>query len=461
MSRIHIVGVGGPGMSAIATVLAQMGNDVSGSDIAEFEMIERLRRVGVRINIGHDADVVLGCDLVAFSSAIPATNVEVAAARSRGITVQTRGELLASICLGKNSIAVAGTHGKTTTSAMLMLMLLDAGMRPSFIIGGDVNDVGRGAMFDAGEIMVVEADESDGTHLLLPINGTILTNIDVDHLDHFSSFDAIVASFDDYLARINGPKVLCGDDAKCLALAKKHGAITYGLDSDSDVIATNIVFADGGARFEIRSRITGSNQHVRLGVVSVSQRGRHNVLNALAAVTMAMQLGVGFASATKTLARFGGVGRRFDQRGSQGGVTFVDDYAHLPNEIAAVLSGARDSSDTWARVVAVFQPNRYNRMAIMSQDYADAFVLADVVVITDIYSSGTTKIDGVTGKLVVDAILQAHPQRDVQWLANRDQLVDSLAQQLREGDLCISMGCGDIATLPDEIMAVRAANRRS
>jgi len=456
MSRIHIVGVGGPGMSAIATVLAQMGNSVSGSDLRESEMTERLRGVGVRINIGHDASVVRGCDLVAASSAVPDTNIELVAARDNNIAVQTRAEMLADICAQKNSVAVAGTHGKTTTSSMLMLMLLDAGMRPSFIIGGDVADVGCGARWDEGETLVVEADESDGTHMLLPLQATILTNVDVDHLDHFADFAAIVDSFDQYLGKVAGPKVLCGDDANCAALASKHGARTYGIDSASDVIAANIAFASGGSEFDVLVREAGAKTYTNLGRVVVHQRGRHNVLNSLAAATMAMQLGVDFASITATLARFGGVHRRFDFRGRQDGVTFVDDYAHLPTEIAAVLSGARDGSDTWSRIVAVFQPNRYNRMAVMSQAYADAFVLADVVIITDIYSSGTTKLEGVTGKLVVDAISTAHQQADVQWLATREQLVDSLAKQLRNGDLCLSMGCGDIATLPDEVMARRA-----
>jgi len=460
MSRIHIVGVGGPGMSAIATVLAQMGNSVSGSDLCETEMTERLRDAGVRINIGHDASVVRGCDLVAASTAVPDANIELVAARDNNIFVQTRAEILASICAQKKSVAVAGTHGKTTTASMLMLMLLDAGVRPSFIIGGVVADVGCGARWDDGEILVVEADESDGTHMLLPVRATILTNIDVDHLDHFANFAAIVESFDQYLGNVTGPKVLCGDDANCAALAIKYGARTYGIDSASDVIAADITFVSGGAEFDVLVREDCANEHTKLGRVAVHQRGRHNVLNALGAATMAMQLGVDFASITKTLARFSGVDRRFDYRGRQDGVTFVDDYAHLPTEIAAVLSGARDGSDTWSRIVAVFQPNRFNRMAVMSQTYADAFVLADVVVITDIYSSGTTKLEGVTGKLVVDAISTAHQQADVQWLATREQLVDSLAKQLRDGDLCLSMGCGDISTLPDEVMARRADARR-
>ena len=461
MSRIHIVGVGGPGMSAIATVLAQMGNSVSGSDLLETEMTTRLRGVGVSINIGHDAGAVLGCDLVAASSAVSADNIELVAARENHIFVQTRGELLAGICAQKNSVAVAGTHGKTTTASMLMVMMLDAGMRPSFIIGGDVADVGCGARWDDGQTLVVEADESDGTHLLLPLQATILTNIDVDHLDRFADLSAIVESFDQYLGKVAGPKVLCGDDSNCAALAIKYGARTYGIDSASDVIAAEITFAFGGAEFDVLVRENFSGEHTKLGRVAVHQRGRHNVLNALAAASMAMQLGIDFASITQSLARFGGVQRRFDYRGLQDGVTFVDDYAHLPTEIAAVLSGARDGSDNWTRIVAVFQPNRYNRMAVMSQAYADAFVLADVVVITDIYSSGTTKIEGVTGKLVVDAIATAHQQADVQWLATREQLVESLAAQLRDGDLCLSMGCGDIATLPDEVMMRRAGASRS
>lgn len=459
MSRIHVVGVGGPGMSAIATVLAQMGHEVSGSDIRETPILNSLRALGVRINVGHDGDVVFGCDTVTASPAIPSDNIELVAARQNKITVLTRGQMLADICGKKKSIGIAGTHGKTTTSSMLMMMLLDADMDPSFIIGGDVLDVGTGAQWSTGEMLVVEADESDGTHRQLPLIGTILTNIDTDHLDHFGSLDGILAGFDSYLTGISGPKVLCLDDVGCAQLARKHKVESYGIDSDAQMKAKRIIFEHGTSTFDVDRRNDGGSGYRTMGRVMLPLRGHHNVLNALGALTMAMALGVTFDGAAQTLGRFGGVARRFDHRGVESGVTFVDDYAHLPAEISSVLTGARDASDSWKRVVAVFQPNRYTRMSVLSPSYADAFISADVVVITDIYPSGTTPIPGVTGKLVVNAVLDSHPQAHVVWLPERAQLANYLVSELRPGDLCISMGCGDIATLPDEVISRRSQVR--
>lgn len=459
MSRFHVVGVGGPGMSAIAIVLVQMGHVVSGSDIRESPVLDSLRALGVHINIGHDTSVVLGCDAVTASSAIPSDNIELESARQHKIKVLTRAQMLADICSKKSSIGVAGTHGKTTTAAMLMLMLMDADMHPSFIIGGDVADVDTGARWSTGPMLVVEADESDGTHRQLPLAGTILTNIDIDHLDHFGNLEGILAGFDGYLTGISGPKVLCSDDVRCAQLARKHQVITYGIISDAQVKAVRINFEHGACEFDVDRRDDDGSEYHTLGRVVVPLRGEHNVLNALAALTMAMALGVSFDSAVRTLGNFGGVARRFDHRGIDAGVTFVDDYAHLPAEISAVLIGARDTSDSWKRIVAVFQPNRYNRMAVLSPAYADSFIAADVVVITDIYPSGTTPIPGVTGKLVVNAVLESHPRAHVVWLPHRAQLVDYLTAELRQGDLCISMGCGDITNLPAEVIARRTQLR--
>ena len=458
--RIHVIGIGGPGMNAIAQVLCEMGHQVSGSDIHESEVLDRLRALGVSIIVGHDAAAVQDCDAVTASTAIPATNIELVAAAAQSISVLSRAQMLSAICALKQSVAVAGTHGKTTTSAMLMHILASAGRHPSFVIGGDVHGLDLGAGWRSGQHLVVEADESDSTHLALPLFGSILTNVDIDHLDHFATFDKIIESFEMYLGNIDGPKVVCADDVVCAKIASKQSCRTYGLVIDADVRAINVAFADGSSRFDIETRETGSNaQHGMVGSVIVPLRGEHNVLNATAALTMAMELGVEFEVAARALSSFGGVARRFDLRGVDQGVTFVDDYAHLPNEIVAVLRGARDATDKWDRVVAVFQPNRFNRMSVMSGAYADAFGDADVVVITDIYSSGTTPIPGVTGKLVVDAIKDMHPDKRVEWIAQREDLVSYLASTLVDGDLCISMGCGDVAHLPDEVIALRQSGR--
>ena len=456
--RIHVVGIGGPGMSAIAQVLLEMGHAVSGSDIVRSAATDRLTRMGVVVSIGHDAALVAGCDAVTFSSAIPRSNIEVAAALEEPtIALLTRAQMLAAICDQRPTVAVAGTHGKTTTTSLLTHVLERAGRKPSFVIGGDVRSLETGAGWQDGDLFIVEADESDGTHLALPIHATILTNIDVDHLDLYTSFENIVSSFEEYVMKIDGPKVLCSDDIAVANLAQKYAATTYGIVSEADFRASQISFAHGASSFMVQHRIDGA--YVSLGKVSVPLRGQHNVLNALAAIAMAMQCGVTFDECSRALSSFGGVARRYEKRGEDGGVTFIDDYAHLPTEIAAVLKASRDETDNWKRVVAVFQPNRFNRMNVLSPQYANAFVGADLVVVTEIYASGTTPIEGVTGHLVVDAVQQAHPTATVVWQPMRKGLIDFLANELTAGDLCISMGCGDIESLPDEVIARRTAQR--
>ena len=457
--RLHVVGVGGPGMSAIAIALAEMGHAVSGSDFRDQPVLDRVRAAGVVVHVGHDPAVVEGCDAVTSSTAIPAHNVELAAARELGIPTLRRAGMLAAICAQARSIGVAGTHGKTTTTSMLMLILAEAGVAPSFIVGGDVTDAGTGAHWTGSELLVVEADESDGTHLELPLAGTILLNVELDFLQHYGTFDALLASFDAYVAAIDGPKVLCADDPVCAELATRHGGTTYGLAATADVRAVDLVSADGSFSFAVEQQAADGSVS-RLGRIDLPLRGVHNVVNATGAIAMALQLGATFEDCRAALARFGGVARRFDIRGVDGGATFVDDYGHLPAEIAAVIAAARDSGDGWRRVVVAFQPNRYNRIAEMWQEYADAFVGADVTVITDIYPSGTTPIPGVTGKLIVNAIVDAHPRARVLWLPRRDDVVSFLAGEVGPGDVCISMGCGDIATLPEEILARRAVRRQ-
>lgn len=458
--KIHVVGVGGPGMSAIATVLAEMGHIVSGSDIHDTEVIERLRKVGVKINIGHNIDVVANCDAVTGSPAIPKSNIEYQSAINSGIQVLSRAEILSEICRQARSVGVAGTHGKTTTSSMLTAILIEAKLNPSYLIGGDVNDLGRGASWTGSDLFVVEADESDSTHLQLPLMGAILTNVDIDHLDNFETFDAIRESFNEFIGKVSGPRVLCVDDPFCAEIAQQLGAISYSAELNSskyetsataDFIADEIGFNNGAAQFMVSQKF--DDQSVRLGMVTIQLRGIHNVRNALGALVMAIQLGASFANAVTALAKFGGVARRFDNHGTHHGITYVDDYAHLPNEISAVLAGARDKSDSWSRVVAVFQPNRFNRMSVMSHLYADSFIGADLVVVTDIYASGTSKIAGVTGELVVDAIRTAHPKLKVVYQPQRGDLIEFLNGELNSGDLCISMGCGDIATLPSELIS--------
>ncbi|MGA1418616.1 MAG: UDP-N-acetylmuramate--L-alanine ligase [Ilumatobacteraceae bacterium] len=444
--RIHVVGVGGPGTSAIAIILREMGHEVSGSDVRESDLLERLRSLGVRINVPHDPKVVEDCDMVTYSAAVRSTNVELAAARNAGTKVMTRAEMLGWISPQATTVAVAGTHGKTTTTTLLTLMLRAANRDPGYLIGAEVSQLPRSAHWGK-DLFIIEADESDSSHRAIRPQATILTNVDVDHLDEHGSFEGIVESFDAYLGEVSGVKVLCADDPTAARLAQKHGAITYGL-SAGDVTARDLRFVDGDARFAV---VYADQRHE----VELPLRGEHNVRNFLAAYAMAVQLGVDGSTAAGAVRNFTGVNRRFEVRARDGGATFVDDYAHLPAEIAAVLRGVRAGDEHWKRVIAVFQPNRFNRMAVMSDAYRDAFVDADVVVVTDIYASGTDRIEGVTGRLVVDAIRAAHPRARVEWREHRNELVDFVARECGDGDLCISMGCGDIETFPDEVVARR------
>jgi UDP-N-acetylmuramate--alanine ligase len=444
--RIHIVGVGGPGTSAIAIILREMGHQVSGSDMRESPVLAKLRTLGVRVNVPHDASVVRDCDIVTHSAAVRQSNVELVSARDAGVSVLSRAEMLGFICSHADTVAVAGTHGKTTTTTLLTLMLRAAGRDPGYLIGADVPQLAHSAHWGGGPF-VIEADESDSSHRAIKPRATILTNVDLDHLDEHGSLDGIVASFDAYLAEISGAKVVCIDDAAARLLAEKHGAITYGVGS-GDVAAHDLGHVDGGTTFTVRD--ASGERHVSLPLPGV-----HNVRNFLAAYAMARELGVDPATAVEAVSDFKGVHRRFELRATDDGVTFIDDYAHLPAEIAAVLAAARGERSRWKRVIAVFQPNRFNRMASMSDAYRDAFVDADLVVITDIYASGTDPIAGVTGRLVVDAVRAAHPAARVEWRQQRTELIDFVARETSDGDVCISMGCGDIETFPDEVVARR------
>ncbi|MBU3717516.1 MAG: UDP-N-acetylmuramate--L-alanine ligase [Actinobacteria bacterium] len=448
--RLHVIGVGGPGMSALAIVLAQMGHRVSGSDIRETAVLGNVRAAGVTVTIGHDPRLVSGCDAVTYSTAVPLDNVEVRAANELGVRVMHRSEMLAAICARTTALGVAGTHGKTTTSSLLRAAM--SSLEPNFVIGGDVIDLGTGAAWTGGPHMVVEADESDGTYRTLPLRGAIITNIDVDHLDHFGSFDDLQRDFAAFMSGVDGPVVVGWDDDIARTVARSAGLrqlVTYGADADCHVKWSDVFAENDAMRFTISG--TFGQRTVRLPL-----RGRHNVANACGALALAIEFGVDIDEAIRGVESFGGVGRRFDVVGRADGATFVDDYAHLPREIAAVLAAARAGGE-WKRIVAVFQPNRYNRMATMAPEYADAFVDADVVVLTDIYSSGTTPIPGVTGHLVVDAVRSRHPDSRVEWVASRTDLARAVSALVEPGDVCISMGCGDIEFLPREILEVRGA----
>ena len=448
--RCHIVGIGGPGMSAIARLLVEMGHAVTGSDLHESEVIDELRLRGAEISIGHRESVVHGADVVTYSTAIPATNVELVEARRSGIETRHRSGMLASLCAATHAVGIAGTHGKTTTTALVTAMTTAGGLRPSSIIGADVLG-GNGNVHGDGSLLIIEADESDGTLDVLPLSSLVVTNIDIDHLDYFGTFDAIKVCFGDAVARTGGVVVLNADDEGSAdlvrVLSKEIRVTTFGRSENSTVRITSTASHNEGTLVDV----CVADQTYRC---ALNLRGEHNVMNFAAALAMAIRLGVDPAVACTAASAFRGVARRFTERGDFRGSLLIDDYAHLPAEISSTIDAVRSHPALSGRVVAVFQPNRYHRIATMADSYADCFAHADRVVITDVYASGTQKIEGVTGELVVNAIRRAHKDADVVWAQSRADTVAAVESWISPGDICISMGCGDIESFPDDLRGV-------
>ncbi len=442
--RIHVVGVGGAGMSAIAAVLAAMGHEVSGSDLKPSPALDRLAARGVGVRVGHDGANLGRAEALVISSAVPHDNVEVARAMRGQIPVHSRAEALSAIVARRRSAAISGTHGKTTTSSMLALVLVEAGLRPSFLVGGDIHQVGTNAVWDEGDWLVVEADESDGTFLEIEPELAVVTSVEPDHLDHYSSVEALERAFAEFLAKAPGGAVVCADDPVAARLAPA-GALLYGFSEAADLRLGELQ----GGRSDVSFSATLRGEP--LGRVALPVPGVHNALNAGAALAAASVIGVSFEPARRALARFAGVARRFEFRGEARGVSFVDDYAHLPGEVAATLAAARRGG--WRRIVCVFQPHRYSRVEALAKAFSDAFVDADVVVLAGTYPAGEAPRPGVSSKLVLDAVLDAHPEAAVAYFPERTELLAYLRRILEPGDCCLTLGAGDLTTLPDELVA--------
>jgi UDP-N-acetylmuramate--alanine ligase len=452
--RVHIVGIGGAGMSAIAVVLASMGNTVTGSDARSSPVLDRLRARGIEARAGHNPSAVAGADVVVASTAVPADDPEIAEAHARAIPVASRAQMLSSICALRRTIAVAGTHGKTTTSSMLAAILSAAGWSPSFIIGGDIVGLGPGAAWEAGEWMVVEADESDGTFLQIPADAAVITSVEADHLDFYGGWDQLQGAFARFAAGVGGRLVACADDPGASRAAADDpgpnrapgspGRSLYGAHPTARWRMVGVTATATATSFELLQ--SGSS----VGKVEVGVPGHHNALNACGAIALALELGVPFPPAAGALSAFRGVKRRFEPRGERNGVTFVDDYAHLPAEVRAAVATARGGG--WKRVVTVFQPHRYSRTEALWREFADAFEGSDLVVVTGIYPGDEEPRPGVTGRLVADAIRSAHPDTPVEYAEDRNDLVALVASRLRPGDLCLTLGAGDLTTLPDALL---------
>jgi len=450
--RIHVTNVGGAGMSAVATLLAEMGHAVTGHDPSDGSpFLPPLQQLGVEVRTGAPGGLP-DVDAVIVSTATGPDHPHLVVARAAGIPVLHRSAALAALCRGRQTVAVAGTHGKTTTAALLATLLAGVGLDPGWVVGARVAGLDRSAAWGGDGPLVVEADESDGTFLALGAEAAIVTNLEPDHLEHWGGVEQLRAAFEDFVVALSGPAVLCIDDPGTAALvASAARPVTYGTALSSDYRLDAITTERTGVRFDLHHR----GQVVTVEVPAAP--GAHNARNAGGAMAMAHQLGVELPAAASALGQFRGVARRFEVRGEAGGVVVVDSYDHLPTEVASVLAAAR--AGEWRRVVCCFQPHRFSRTEALGRTFADAFADADIVAVTGIYPAGEDPRAGVTGKLVVDAILDAHPWKRVVWLPTLDDVVAYLGTTLRPGDLCITLGAGDLTSVPDRILTVLGSRR--
>lgn len=452
--RVHFIGIGGAGMSAIAKVLIERGVDVSGSDLKRSSAAAMLEAVGARVDIGHDAKLIEEGQVVVVSSAIPDTNPELRRARELGLSVMSRGEALGGVLAGSRTIVVAGTHGKTTTTSMIVTILRAAGVDPTYLIGGGLNDAGTNARAGRGELAVAEADESDGSFLLLTPHVAVVTNVEIDHVDYWSSLESLRSAFADFMDGVTegGTIVVPATDGELVRLSQAAGrhVVTFD-DADADVMATDVDLDFAGARF----RLGRGNERAD---VTLRVPGRHNIANALAAAAACLDAGVPIDEIAAGLGAYRGVERRFQLRGEAAGVTVIDDYAHHPTEVRATLAATRPGP--WRRVLAVFQPHRYSRTAALAGDFGGSFADADRVVVTDVYGAGEAAVPGVTGKLIADAICTHLPGRPIAYLPHRSELLDYLTAAARSGDAVLTLGAGDVSSVGDELLVRLGARDR-
>lgn len=457
--RVHFIGIGGVGMSGIAEVLHTLGYAVSGSDTADNAVTRRLAALGIEVRAGHDAAHVADADVVVVSSAIRPDNVELVAARENRVAIVPRAEMLGELMRFRRGIAVAGTHGKTTTTSLTASVLAEAGLDPTFVIGGQLNAAGSNARLGSGDYLVAEADESDGSFLLLSPVIAIVTNIDADHLEHYDGdFDRMKQAFADFLHRLPfyGVAVLCIDDPEVAALAAPSArrVLTCGIGRrDADVRASDIV--QHGDRMQFLLHLPGASASTP---VTLNLPGRHNVANALAACAVGWQLGVSAAAMASALSGFQGVGRRFHQRGElaldRGHVLLIDDYGHHPRALDAVFAAARGG---WPgrRLVVAFQPHRYTRTRDLLDDFANVLADCDVLVLTEVYAAGETPIANADGRALARAV-RARGKVDPVLVAHPRELAGVLPALLRDGDLLLLLGAGDIGATAADLAAAGA-----
>jgi UDP-N-acetylmuramate--alanine ligase len=462
LGPVHFVGIGGIGMSAIAEIMLRIGYEVQGSDARAGANTERLEKLGAKVFIGHAAEHIDGASAVVFTSAVKPDNPELAAARARRVPLVRRAEMLAELMRLQYSVAVGGTHGKTTTTSMVAAILDAAGFDPTVVNGGIINAYGANAKVGEGDWIVVEADESDGTFLRLRPTVAVVTNIDPEHLDHYETFEAVKRAFQGFVESIPfyGFAAVGIDDPDVQEMASRvenRRLITYGLNPQSEVRAMNIGIGAEGSTFDVLISSADGKATTLLGEITLPMAGQHNVQNALAAIAIGRELGAPEKAIRKGLAGFGGVRRRFTFTGAARGVRVVDDYGHHPVEISNVLKAAR--AVTNGRVIAVVQPHRYSRLKDLFQEFCRCFNDADVVVVADVYPAGETPIDGASRDALVEG-LRRHGHRHVLALEGPAQLAGVIAAEANEGDLVVCLGAGDITAwahaLPGQLEALAA-----
>ena len=440
--RIHMVGIGGSGMSGIAEVLLNLGYEVFGSDMADSAVVKRLRELGATIGIGHAAENVVNAHVLVKSTAVREDNPEVVAAREQGIPVIPRAEMLAELMRLRTGIAIAGTHGKTTTTSFTAAIFDEAGLDPTVIIGGRLNAYGANARLGEGAYLLAEADESDGSFLCLFSIMNVVTNVDMDHMDFYPDMETIDNAFLTFMNKVPfyGCNVVCGDDPGVRRLLPKvnRPVITYGFAPGNDLTAEIIEMGE-------TSRFTVRLKGARLGEVRLSQPGRHNVLNALAAIGVSLQADIPVEACIAGLSKFGGVGRRFERKGERNGVIVVDDYGHHPAEIAATLATAKQCFPD-RRIVVAFQPHRFSRTKALFGEFCKAFESVDKLLLTEIYPASEAPIPGVSGQSLAQGIRQVS-NTDVEYFQDFAAIQAALPGELKEGDLFITLGAGNIWTV--------------
>ncbi|KPJ65007.1 hypothetical protein AMJ44_11495 [candidate division WOR-1 bacterium DG_54_3] len=447
IKNIHLVGIGGCGMSGIAKILHEMGYRVSGSDIREGPNTIRLKDLGVKIHIGHEPTHVREADLLVYSSAVPPENLELKEARAKGIGILKRAEMLAWLMdQSKTKIAIAGTHGKTTTTAMIAKVLDSGKFSPTFFIGCDMDYVEGNAKLGNGKFAVAEADESDSSFLYLSPTIGVITNIEDDHMERFGTMDALLATFEQFAQKVSGDGFILVDathpNNQELMKRVKARFITYGLNGKVDFSAENLQFKQFSSRFSLK------RNGKKLGEVTLSVPGWQNVLNSLPVFAMSFEFGLDFSSVASALQAFVGARRRFQTMGEIQDILVVDDYAHHPTEIRATLAAARSG---WPdkRIVCIFQPHRYTRTALLKDQFGKAFADADKIIITDIYAASEKPIPGISGKTIADGI----SDKEVLYVPRKEKIAEYLMQDIREGDMILTLGAGDIYTIGKEILA--------